>query len=196
MLRIGKECDRQSLFDDLLAIYHQDAVGDPGYYAQIMGDPNNHDTQFRAQIFNQLNNLRLNGHIKRCCRFVRDQNLGVAGQSDGDHRPLPHAARKLMRVSVQPSPCIGNVHQLWQFNRAGLGLAFIHPHIAQQRFHQVIADSVHRVQTGHRVLKHKADPPPANITQSITSPPVLLPTGWAIGRSKTSWSRIYQTRFP
>ena len=49
----------------------------------------------------------------------------MARQGHGDHRPLPHAARELMRIVVDPPLGLGNLHLAEHFDRpiAGLGLA-------------------------------------------------------------------------
>ena len=54
------------------------------------------------QLAHQVQDLRLDGHVQRRRRFVRDQQRRVVGQRHRDHHPLPHAARKLVRVIVQP----------------------------------------------------------------------------------------------
>ena len=40
----------------------------------------------------QIENLRLDGHVERGGRLVGDQQLRLAGQRDRDRNPLPHAA--------------------------------------------------------------------------------------------------------
>ncbi len=35
-------------------------------------------------------------------RFVGDHQIGLEGQGQGDHGPLPHTAGELMRVVAQP----------------------------------------------------------------------------------------------
>ena len=58
----------------------------------IMGDPNDGHTEFFFQSTDQIDNLGLNGHIKRCGRLIGNQQLRIATQAHGDHHTLAHAA--------------------------------------------------------------------------------------------------------
>ncbi len=49
----------------------------------------------RDSFLHQLENLRLNGHVKRRRRFVGDDEFRIAGKPDGDHDALAHTAGKL-----------------------------------------------------------------------------------------------------
>ena len=49
----------------------------------------------------QLENVRLNGHVERGGRLVGDQQRGPVGDRHRDHRPLPFAARELMRIGAR-----------------------------------------------------------------------------------------------
>ena len=45
-----------------------------------------------------MKDLRLNRHVKRRRRLVRDQKSGTAGQGDGDDYSLLHSTGKLMWI--------------------------------------------------------------------------------------------------
>ena len=132
-----------------------------------MGDPDDRHAQLLAQLFDQFQNLRLNRHVQRRRRFICDQHIRVAGQSDGNHHPLAHAAGKLVGIGFQSLLRIRNANQLQQLNRAGLGLLFVHPHMFAQGFHDLHAHGEYRVQAGHRVLEHKAHLGSAHLTQFL-----------------------------
>src|SRR3546814_2685606 len=51
------------------------------------------------------------GHVERRCRLVGDQQCRVAGQGDGDHGPLAHAAGELVRIGVKAAAGIGDADQ-------------------------------------------------------------------------------------
>ena len=55
-----------------------------------------------AQVDEQLEDLRLHHHVERRRRLVGEQHLRRAGERHRDRRPLPHAARELVRVPVGP----------------------------------------------------------------------------------------------
>ena len=127
-----------------------------------MRDHNHRDTKFAAELFHQLKNLRLNGHIQRSRRLVRNQQPRVTGKPDGDHHPLPHAARKLVRVLLQAPLGVGYPDQPQKLNRAGLLGGFVHAHVDAQGFGQLVADRQNRVQRGHRFLKDHANVAPTD----------------------------------
>ena len=59
------------------------------------------------EVAHQLQDLRLDGDVERGGRLIGDQQLRIAGQRDGDHDPLAHAARKLVGICLlytSPSP--------------------------------------------------------------------------------------------
>ena len=55
---------------------------------------------FPLEAADQIKHLRLNGDVERGGRLVGDQQLWIAGQRNGDHRALAHAAGKLVRIVV------------------------------------------------------------------------------------------------
>ena len=60
------------------------------------------------ELAEQLEDLRLDGHVQRGRRLVGDQQLGLARQRHRDHHALPHAAGHLVRVLVQPPARVGD----------------------------------------------------------------------------------------
>mmetsp|Transcript_260 Transcript_260/g.402 ORF Transcript_260/g.402 Transcript_260/m.402 type:complete len:233 (+) Transcript_260:238-936(+) len=132
-----------------------------------MGDPDNRHAKLLAQLFYQLKDLGLDRHVERRCRLVRDQNLGVASQSNRDHHALTHAARELVRIILKPPFRVGNAHKLQQFDRAATRGLLVQPHVLAQRLHQLETDVEHRVEGGHRILEHHPDPGAANGAQLV-----------------------------
>ena len=80
----------------------------------------------------------------------------MAGERDGDHRALAHAARQLVRVVARPARRVGNLHGVEQLDRARLRLgprAAVHG----ERLGNLIADAHHRVERRHRLLEDERD---------------------------------------
>ena len=66
----------------------------------------------------QVEDLGLDRHVERGRRLVGDQQLRVAGERDGDHHALAHAAGELVRVVVE-APCgVRDADLLEQLDRA------------------------------------------------------------------------------
>ena len=72
----------------------------------------------RAQIVQQLEDLRLDGHVERGGRLVGDEDVGLVGERHRDHHALALAARELMRIGVEPAFGVGQADQAQQFDRA------------------------------------------------------------------------------
>ncbi len=71
------------------------------------------------QLAQQVEDLRLHGHVQRRGRFIRDQQGGVAGQRHGDHGALPHPARQLVRIAVDGLSGFGDADLFQKVNRLG-----------------------------------------------------------------------------
>ena len=69
-------------------------------------------TAVRAALFaQQVEDLRLHGHVQRRGRLVGDQHGRIAGQRDGDHHALAHAARHLVRIIIHAPLRRGYAHR-------------------------------------------------------------------------------------
>ena len=75
------------------------------------------------QLVEQLQDLGLDGHVERGGRLVGDQELRIARQRHGDHDALPHAARELVRVLLDPALGVGDVDELEHLDRLVHGVA-------------------------------------------------------------------------
>jgi hypothetical protein len=78
-------------FDDLARIHDVHPIGIAGDHAEVVGDDDQGHAKAPGQVFHQLQDLRLDGHVQRRGGFVGDDQLGLAAQGQGDHDPLAHA---------------------------------------------------------------------------------------------------------
>ena len=74
------------------------------------------------QVGEQPQHLRLDGHVQRRGRLVGEQQRRLAGQRDGDHHPLAHAAGELVRIVVKAPRGGGDLHLLQHRQRPPVGL--------------------------------------------------------------------------
>ena len=89
---------RRRLLDEPAAVHHGDLVGVAGDDAEVVGDEDHRHVAVAALLAEQVEDLRLHGDVERGGRLVGEQQRRAAGQGDGDHHPLAHAARQLVRV--------------------------------------------------------------------------------------------------
>ncbi len=110
-----------------------------------------------AQLFDPLEDLRLDRHVERGRRLVSDQDARVAGQRHRDHHALAHSTRELVRVGVDPLPRARDTDLVEEPDRPvarhGFGDVLVGPDLLDD----LVADLVDRIERGHRVLEDHRD---------------------------------------
>ena len=157
MLRGLEQCGGAAVLDDLPGIHHQDAPDGVGDHAHIVGDQDEAHAAIALEREQQLQDLRLNGHVERGRRLVRDQNLRVACDRHGDHHPLVHAAGKLMRIG--PHALLGrrDAHLLQQRDGPAARRPAAHPFMDAQTFNQLKPDREAGIEAGGGLLEDHGD---------------------------------------
>ncbi|MNC39681.1 hypothetical protein D3C75_883510 [compost metagenome] len=85
-------------FHNFALVHHRHPVADMLDHGQVMGDEQIGQAQPLLQFLQELDDLRLDGHIQRRQGFVADYKLRLYRQCPGDADPLPLAAGELMGV--------------------------------------------------------------------------------------------------
>ena len=83
-----------------------------------MGDEDDAHPELLAAAGEQIEDLGLDGHVERGGRLVGDEQLGLAGERHGDHHPLAHAARELVRVRVDARLGRGDADEVEHLDRS------------------------------------------------------------------------------
>ena len=159
---VGMPCIEENLVDhadfhNLAGVHNRHTVGHVGHHAQVVGDIDDGHVLLALQLADQIQNLRLDGHIQGGGRLVADQDLRTAGHGDGDDHALAHAAGKLMRILIIAALRIGDTHQLQHVDGLALGLAAAHALMQLDGLLNLHADLLQRVQAGHGILRHHGD---------------------------------------
>ncbi len=110
-----------------------------------------------AQPQQQIDDLRLHGHVERRRGLVGDQQLRTARERHGDHHALAHAAREFVRVGVDPLLGTRDAHLSQRLDRAPASLGLAHRLMREDLLHDLGPDAVHGVQRAHRILEHHGD---------------------------------------
>ena len=122
-----------------------------------MGDEQHGHAFFTFQSIDQRKDFGLNCDVKCRGRLVRDQQLRRAGHRHRDHDPLPHAARKFMRILLQPPLRFGDAHAFQKLNSPCCGGPLAQPLVQHQPIGQLAFNGENRVQRRHRLLKDHPD---------------------------------------
>ena len=107
----------------LPGVHHRDVVGPPGHDAEVVGDEDHRHVPLALLRLEQVEDLRLHGHVERGGRLVGEQQLRAARQGDRDHDPLAHAAGQLVRVLAQAPLGLGDADRREQRERGLVGVA-------------------------------------------------------------------------
>jgi hypothetical protein len=105
----------------------------------------------------QVEDLPLHRDVERGRGLVGDQELGCAGNRDGDGHALPHAARQFVRILSRPPLSLRDADFRQQFDGADGGRPGIEPAIQLQALADLAADLHHGIERGHRVLEDDPD---------------------------------------
>ena len=88
-------------FDDLTEIHHGDAVGNVFHNAEVVRDEQIRQAKGFLEVFEEVDDLRLYGHIEGRDRFVGNDEFGIEREGAGNADALALTARKCMGVSPQ-----------------------------------------------------------------------------------------------
>ena len=156
--RPGEHVVNRPRFHDLAKVHDDDAVADVCDDPQVMRDHHERHAMLALEALEQVENLRLYGHVDGRGRLIRDQQPRIAGERAGDHRPLAHASAQLEAVPVDPPLRAGDADFAEQSDRPCARRPLPHVRLVDQdRLDDLIADSMHRAERRHRLLKDEGD---------------------------------------
>jgi hypothetical protein len=118
--RREKDLTRRFL-DDLAGVHDADPRRHLRDDAEVVGDQQHAHRVLGLQPAQQFEHLRLDGHVERRRRLIGDQQARPAGERDGDHHPLLHAAGELEGILAEPSFGIRDADRGQQLERAFAG---------------------------------------------------------------------------
>ena len=146
-----------AVFHDLAGVHDGHAVCHVGHNTQVMGDVDDGHAQLFLQIADELQDLRLDGHIQCGGRLVADQDLRAAGRCNGDDDTLAHTAGKLVRILLIAALRVGDADLAQHLDGSLLGGFAFQALVMLDALLDLLADLLQRVQAGHRVLHDHGD---------------------------------------
>jgi hypothetical protein len=167
VLRVVEDLVERPLLDDPAGVHDRDPVRDVCHHAQVVGHQHDRRAGLVAQLAHPLEDLRLDRYVERRRRLVGDQNGRVGGQRQGDHHALPHAARELERVVVDPLTGARDADLLEQLDGPLARLLVRQRLVLLDLLDDLGPDLVNRVQRRHRVLEDHRDLRPPHPPQLV-----------------------------
>ncbi len=154
--RLAQQRANGRFLHHLSRVHHQHAVGDLRHHADIVRDEDHRHVRVPLQSADQVQDLRLNGHVQRGRRLVGDQQARAAGQCHRDHHALAHTAGKVVRIAGQPTARLRDADQVQQFHRPLARRRRRHILVLGQRLGDLRAHAMHRIERGHRLQEDHA----------------------------------------
>ena len=162
MARILEEGFCRGGFNDATGIHDEDAVAEFCDKPEVVRDEDDCHAEFALELFNKLEDLRLNGDVEGGGGFVGDEDLGARDERHGNHDALAHAAGEFVRVLVDAVFGIADADGFERGDGALAGFAAACLFVNEERFDELFADAEVGVERGHRILKNHADAFAAN----------------------------------
>ena len=156
-LRVDQDLLAGAVLDHASGVHHQDVVGHLGDDPQVVRDDDDGGVELTLQVLQEVQDLRLDGHVEGRRRLVGDQQARVVDQPHRDHRALPHAAGELVRVVVHPAVGLGDAHPVEHLHRTRLGGLLADVVVHQVGLGDLVAHRVVRVHRRERVLEDHRD---------------------------------------
>ncbi|MMZ63858.1 hypothetical protein D1872_261410 [compost metagenome] len=159
MGRMLKNALRCSRLDHHPLLHNHDAVAHPGDHPEVMRNEDDRGAQTLLHALHQVQNLRLDRHIKGRGRLVRDQQCRAAGQGDRNHDALAHPPGEFMGILIKPRLTVPDSHPIQHFERLLSGFFRRQIPVFYQAFGNLFTDFHRRIQRSHRILEDHAHIP-------------------------------------
>ncbi len=153
MLGLLEHLDGISLLDELAGVHHTDPVAHRADHAEVVGDQQDRRVHLAAQGPHEVEHFGLDGGVEARRRLVEHEQRRIARQRHGDHDPLLHAARELVRIALHDARRVGDAHAAQRFEGVLLRLLAVMTKDGERLGH-LLADLHRRVQRGGRILVH------------------------------------------
>ena len=121
----------------------------------------------RLELEQQIEDLRLHGHVERGGRLIGDQQVRLVGERHGDHHPLALTAGELMRIGVEAAFRVLDADLVEEIEHARLRRAVGQPAMDLEHLADLLLDGVERVERGHRLLKNHGNLIAADMAEPV-----------------------------
>ena len=160
-------------FHNFAKIHHRDTVRDMPHHRKIMSDEQIGQPHIALQILQQIDDLRLDGNIKRRDRLITHNKARAQDQRTRNADALTLAARKFMRKAIQRAAWQANTVQHFSDLLACLGAGF--SAMDHHRFSDDILDSHARIERAIGVLENDLHGPAKFTHRRAAKPRDFLP---------------------
>ena len=100
-LRFRKDINRSSRLNHVTVLHDKYMISHVGHDTHVVGDENDSCSQTLVEGTQQIQDLRLNGHIERGCWLIRNEYLRVTRDRLSNHRALSLTAGQLVGIRIE-----------------------------------------------------------------------------------------------
>ena len=144
-------------FDGTPGVHHHDIIGGFCNHAHVVGNHDRRRTRFFLCNFNDVQDLRLDGHVQCGGWLVGDQDLRVVRNRDGDDYALAHTPRKLVWKRFQAQFWLTDPDEFQQMRSLVKRDPLAHLLVGLDCFDQLCSDIENRSQCRERILEDHAN---------------------------------------
>jgi hypothetical protein len=148
-----EEVEDGGVLDGASGVHDADGVGVLGDEVEGMCDEQDGEVALLLEFFEELEDLRLHGDVEGGGGLVGEEELGLAGECDGDHDALAHAAGELVRVVVEACARVVDSDAGEGLERDVSCVAVGGVLVEEDGFDDLFADGVDGVEAGHGLLE-------------------------------------------
>ena len=152
-----KKVPARRRFHDFPGVHQSHAVGVLLHHRQIVRNEQQCRSPLLLQLLQKRHHLRLQRHVKRRRRLVRDDDVGMPRQGHGNQNALLLPARKFHGIRPEPILGVRNPHAVEPPNDFASPFFAREHRIETQDFVNLLTHRQHRIQTSRRFLKHHSD---------------------------------------
>ena len=153
--------------DQVAGVHDGDAIGDVRDDGEIVRDEEHRQSEFVAEIVEQIEDLLLDRDVERGSGLVRDEQLRAVDDGHGNHDALAHASRELVRIAAGALLGVGNGDVAHAFDRSSPCFRFGNAVVSEDGFRDLFADAHDRVEGGHRFLENHGNARATKLAQLI-----------------------------
>ena len=122
-----------------------------------MRDEDDRDAELALELDDEVEDARLNCDIKRRCRLVANQEVGITRQGNGDDHALAHSAGELVGIALKSSLRLRNADQLEKLDAPGVKVRPREVSVLSDALCQLTLNRHSRIKRGEGVLENHGD---------------------------------------
>jgi len=158
MRRGLEELARRRVLDEPSLVQDEHARAQDGEHAEVVAHHEQGHPALPLLRAQDLQHLRLHGHVERGCRLVGDEQGGLEQQRHGEEDALALTTGQFVRQTGRLRGGVGEPHALHHLHGGIAGAPPVTLAVGERHFGHLIDHAHPRVERGERLLKHDAAP--------------------------------------